>query len=90
MARIEMVTRTIEWSRFEVMALEVSTATVTSKVYTLSGHKSDDEGLKIIKKSYDTEDLKHVAINNREDGETLYGMTVDEFIRLAKVLPPRK
>lgn len=90
MARVEMITRTVDWTRFEVMALEVSTATVVNKVYTLSGHKTDDEGLKVIQKTYDTNEIKHVAINKRETGETLYGMTVQEFIQVAKILPPRK
>ena len=90
MARIEMVTRTIDWTRVEVMALEVSSATVVSKVYTLSGHKEIEDALKVVQKIYDNATLKHVAINNRECGQTLYGMTVDEFIKVARVLPPRK
>ena len=90
MARVEMVTRTIEWTRVEVMTLEVTTATVVNKVYTLSGNKSDADALKVVQKIYDTKEIKHVAINKIETGNTLYGMTVDEFIKVAKVLPPRK
>ena len=90
MARVEMVTRTIDWTRVEVMALEVTTATVVNKVYTLSGNRTETDALKVVQKTYDTEEVKHVAINKVETGETLYGMTVEEFIKVAKVLPPRK
>lgn len=90
MARVEMVTRTIEWTKVEVMALDVSSAEVINKVYTLSGHKEIEDALKAIQKTYDNATLKHVAINNRECGQTLYGLTVDEFIKIARVLPPRK
>lgn len=90
MARVEMVTRTIDWTVARVMALDVTSATVCEKVYTLSGIKSADECLKVVQKTKDTDTLKHVAINSTETGSTLYGMTVDEFLKVAKELPPRK
>ena len=90
MARVEMITRTVDWTRVDVMALDIPNAKVVSKVYTISGHKEMEDALKTVQKMYDDSTLKHVAINSRECGQTLYGMTVGEFIRLAKVLPPRK
>ena len=85
-----MVTRTIDWTVVHVMSLDVTTVTVGEKVYTLSGIKTADECLKVVQKTKDTDTLKHVAINKVETGCTLYGMTVDEFIQVAKILPPRK
>ena len=89
MARIEMVTRTMDWTRVEVMTLNIETAEVGYKTVTLSGHKDTDTALKHVK-TLDTDTLKHVSITGIETGATLYGMTVQEFMKLAKPLPPRK
>ena len=91
MARIRMVTRTVNVTNCEVMALTISTASVSTDTLKVSGtFDSKDEALKAIKKQYETADYKPTAIINMEVSEILYGMPEDEFIKLAEILPPRK
>lgn len=90
MARERMVTRTVNVTTVEVMALNVLTADVTYPVYELSGmYETQDMALKAVQKMFDTSELKHVTINHMVEREVLYGMSEVEFIKLAKILPPR-
>jgi hypothetical protein len=45
--------------------------------------------MKAVSAQVDNEQQKAVKIVKQEVVETLYGMTEDEFIKNAKVLPPR-
>ena len=45
--------------------------------------------MKKVRPLLETETLKAVHIVDKEEIETLYGMTEQEFIQYAKVLPPR-
>lgn len=90
MARERMVTRTVEVTVAEVMCLDVTTAEVTIQSFELSGKfASNDEILKAVKKVNETETFKPVAVQKTDVNEILYGMPEIEFIKLAKVLPPR-
>ena len=90
MARVRMVTRTVEVTVAQVMCVDVSTAEVSVRNYEVSGKFADDsEVLKALKKAYETDSYKVVAVQNTEVKEILYGMPEIEFIRMAKVLPPR-
>ncbi len=89
--RERMITRTITETTVEVMTIDVTTAQVATLVYKLSGvFTSEDEVLKLCKKRYETSTLKLVHIEKMEQEEILYGMPEDEFMKLAKVLPPRQ
>lgn len=91
MARMRMVTRTVNVTNCEVMALTISTASVSTDTLKISGtFDSKDDALKAIKKQYETADYKPTAIINMEVSEILYGMPEDKFIELAEILPPRK
>lgn len=91
MARVRMVTRTINVTNAEVMCLTVSKAEVCTKTFKISGNISDKaEALKLVKKSHETDDFKPTAIVSLSTNEVLYGMTEEQFISLAEVLPPRK
>lgn len=90
MARERMVTRTVESAVCEVMCLNTHTAEVKINTYILGGGLTDEKALlKAIKKLYETDEVKCVAITKITQQETLYGMPESKFIELAQVLPPR-
>ena len=90
MARVPMVTRTITATKITALCLNIETAEPFNKTVTLSGTFKDEKSMmKAAEKVLNTESEKAVHIVFSEEIETLYGMTEQEFIQLAKVLPPR-
>lgn len=89
MARVRMVTRTIDQTTAEVMTLNVKTAEVSIKEYKIGGAYSDEELLKRLQEIFNTEELKLVHIETNKIEEVLLGMSEEDFIKHAKVLPPR-
>lgn len=90
MARMRMVTRTVNLAVVEVMCLNTETANVSLIEYEIGGGLTDkNEILKVVKKLYETDTHKCVAINNLTFKEILYGMPENEFIAKATILPPR-
>lgn len=91
MARERMVTRTVSFTECKFMAMVVSTASVVTDTVKVSGvFDSNEDILKAVKKSYETADYKPTVVVSSEVKEILYGMPEEDFIRLAKELPPRK
>lgn len=89
MARKRMVTRTVMQTTAEVMTLDVTTAEVQVQSYDIGGQYTDDELLKKLQNLFQTDILKLVHIESQERKELLLGMDEEDFIKLAKVLPPR-
>lgn len=89
MARKRMVTRTVTQTTAEVMTLDVTTAEVQVKSYDIGGQYTDEELLKKLQDLFQTDILKLVHIEQQTCKELLLGMDEEDFIRLAKVLPPR-
>lgn len=90
MARERMVTRTVTETVAEIMCLNVVTCEVSISTFTYTGEfATNEELLKTAKKISETKDFKLVHVNSATTKETLYGMTETDFIKLAKVLPPR-
>ncbi len=90
MARVPMVTRTIVTTKVNVMCLDVQKGEPFNESVTVPRTYKDDEVLlKKIRPLLETETVKAVHIVDKEEIETLYGMTEQEFIQNAKVLPPR-
>lgn len=90
MARERMVTRTVELSVCEVMCMDTVTAEVKIMTYEVGGGITEEKALlKAIKKLHETDNFKCVAISKVTTKEILYGMSETEFIKLAKILPPR-
>ena len=89
MARKRMVTRTVEQTTAQVMTIDVTTAEVQVCTYDIGGKYCDEDLLKNLQKLFQTETLKLVHIESQVCNEVLLGMDEEEFIRLAKVLPPR-
>ena len=89
MARIKMVTRTIEATKAEVKVVTISTDEITTINSTVSGIFTDPTDatlLKLVKKQNETEDLKVLKVIAVSDASELYGMTEEDFIKSAKVL----
>lgn len=90
MARVPMVTRTITTTKVNVMCLDIEIGEPCNKsVVVPRTYKDDEKLLKKVKEVLETEILKPVHIVDKEEIETLYGMTEQEFIEHAIVLPPR-
>lgn len=89
MARKRMITRTIMQTSAKVMTLNVTTAEVQICSYDIGGQYTDEELLLKLKKIFETDALKLVHIESQVCKDLLLGMTEEDFIRLAEVLPPR-
>lgn len=90
MARVPMVTRTITTTKVNVMCLDIETGEPCNKIaVVLRTYKDDETLLKKVKEVLETETLKPVHVVGKEEIETLYGMSEQEFIEQAKVLPSR-
>lgn len=90
MARERMVTRTVTQTTAKVMCLDTTTAEVSINEYTIGGTYKETDMLKKFKKLFETDDFKLVHIESSKVEEILLGMTEEDFIRYATVLPPRK
>lgn len=91
MARIPMVTRTITTTHATVLCLDLVSAEPFNKDVVLPRTYKDEKSLmKKVSALIDNETVKAVHIVDKKEVETLYGMTEQEFIETAKVLPPRE
>ncbi len=90
MARERMVTRTVIATQVTALCLNIETAEPFNKDVTLSGTFKDKQAVeRAAKKVIDNETEKCVTVVEYHETETLYGMSEQKFIELAKVLPPR-
>ena len=90
MARIPMVTRTIPTTIVTIFCVNTEDRSTFEQTITLPRtYKDDAKLMKAVEKALDGEPIKAVTIINQEVKETHYGMTEQEFIKNAKVLPPR-
>ena len=90
MARVPQVTRTIVMTKANVMCLDIEKGEpFNQNVVVPRTYKDEDALLKAVKAVAETESVKCVHIVYSEQIETLYGMSEQEFIEHAKVLPPR-
>ena len=90
MARTPMVTRTIVTTKATSMCLDVEAGEPFNKEVTLPRTYKDEKALlKKVRPLVETETVKAVHVVDTEEVETLYGMTEQEFIENAQILPPR-
>lgn len=95
MARERMVTRTVSTTTIEVLVINIETSEVGTKHFILGlGMTKDEKSMlkasqKMMNEEAQNELWKCVAIKAVKEEETLYGMPETEFIKYAKVLPPR-
>ena len=91
MARKPMVTRTIKTTNVDIMCLNVQTGEPSTVSVTLGGVYKDEKAiLKAAKAIVETDVIKGVHIVNTEINEALYGMTEQQFVENAEILPPRE
>lgn len=89
MTRERMITRTILQTEVDVICMDVTTVETAVKTFTLTGlQKNNDYILKQLKKQYETDTYKLVAIQNVQEKETMYGMKEIDFIKVAMKLNP--
>lgn len=90
MARERMVTRTVVVTEVEVICLDVVNVETTIQTLELTGAKYTHEtALKSLKKEYETDTFKVVAIQSMTEHEEMYGMSELKFIREAIKLDPQ-
>ena len=89
MKKEKLITRTITVSTAEFMCLDTETANVEIVTAELIGKVDKETALKIYKVSAETDTFKAVSCQSVNYTEQLYGMTEKEFIKHAKILPPR-
>lgn len=91
MARIPMVTRTIQTTTANVLCLNIKEGEPFNKEVVLPRTYKDEKSMmKVVEQLINTDEVKAVHIVRAEVNETLYGMTEQEFISAAHVLPDRK
>lgn len=91
MARVRMVTRTVESTVATVMCVDITSASVSNVERTISGKYEDKaDVLKAVQAIFDTDTVKNVSVVSFTTNVTLYGMPEQDFIKNAKILPPRK
>lgn len=85
MARERMVTRTIEVLEAQVICLDVNTVETTIRTLELTGvgKVSNEKILSILKKNYETDTFKVVAIQSTNVREELYGLKELDFLKYA-------
>lgn len=87
MARKPMVTRTITTTQVNVLCLDIVAGEPFNKQVTLPRtYKEDKKLMKAIEEVVNTESVKAVHVVAKEEVETLYGMSEQDFINNAVVL----
>lgn len=90
MAREKMITRTIVETIAHTMCLDVKSAEVSINDYKIGGEWTNENALlEKLQSIYNSDTFKLVHIESVSREEVLLGMSVEDFIRYAKVLPPR-
>lgn len=89
MARTRMITRTINVTVVEAMCVDTTSAEVTVKSLELTGETfTTEKALKELKKEYETDTFKVVAIQKMEVHEEMYGLKEIDFLKVAQKLDP--
>lgn len=90
MAKIPMITRTIQTTEVNVLCLNIKEGEPFNKTVALPRTYKDDAAmLKAAAAIIDSDTEKAVHVVHSEVKETLYGMKESDFISMAEVLPFR-
>ena len=89
MARKPVVTRTITTTVCQVFCVDVPSEETATIEVVLPRTYTEKKLLNAVKEAVDTDDFKAVHIVSTEIRETLYGMSEEDFIKNATILPPR-
>lgn len=89
MSRTRMVTRTINVTVIEAMCVDTLTTEVSTKKLELTGELfTEEKAIKALKKEYETNTFKVVAIQKMEVHEEMYGLKEIDFLKVAQKLDP--
>lgn len=87
MARKPMVTRTITTTKVNVLCLNIESGEPFNMDVTLPRtYENDKKLLKMVQSVVDNDTVKSVHIVHKEEVETLYGMSEQDFIANAHIL----
>ena len=90
MARQPQVTRTIQTTKAKVLCIDlVNEQPFTQEVVLPRTYKDERSMMKKLKPMLDSETVKVVHVQSFVVESTLYGMTEEEFIEKAQILPAR-
>lgn len=85
-----MVTRTILTTEVTVLCLDLIKAEPFNKTVTLPRTYKDEKSMmKKVSAIIDNDEVKAVHVVDTKVNETLYGMTEEQFISMAEILPSR-
>ena len=85
MARVRVVTRTIEDCVVDVTAMVIidGKKSLAEKTLHLGGQVAEDKALSVAQKRYNKDDFKVVSIDKFYKETTIYGILESDFINLA-------
>ena len=90
MARQPMITRTIQTTKATVLCIDLANEQpFTQEVVLPRTYKDERSMMKKIKPLVENDHVKAVNVRNVAVESTLYGMTEQEFINVANILPSR-
>lgn len=90
MARQPMITRTIQTTKATVLCIDLANEQpFTQEVVLPRTYKDERSMMKKIKPLVENDHVKAVNVRNVVVESTLYGMTEQEFINVANILPSR-
>lgn len=90
MARQPQVTRTIQTTKCNVLCIDlVNEQPFTQEVILPRTYKDERSMMKKIKPIVENDNVKAIHVQNFTVESTLYGMTEEEFISAAHILPAR-
>ena len=90
MARQPQVTRTIQTTKCNVLCIDLANEQpFTQEVILPRTYKDERSMMKKIKPIVENDNVKAIHVQNFVVESTLYGMTEEEFISAAQILPAR-
>lgn len=89
MAKEKMVTRSFKLNKITALCFDMVAGKAEDKVFTLGVDFVQEKGMEIIRKHFETDTLKPVAIKGIEQYEQLRGMSETRYMQLARKMKPR-
>lgn len=90
MARQPQVTRTIQTTKCNVLCIDLANEQpFTQEVILPRTYKDERSMMKKIKPIVENDNVKAIHVQNFTVESTLYGMTEEEFISVAHIIPAR-
>lgn len=88
--RKRMVTRTITSTVANIMSLNITEGECVNITVEVPGtYKNEDALMKACKKAHESAEIKFVKVVEQHTKEALYGMSEEDFLAHAQLLPER-